>query len=101
MAKNLILLGLPGAGKGTEADLIVKDYPLVHISTGDIFRANLANDTDLGQKARAFMDAGDLVPDEITNAMVADRLEKDDVEAGFMLDGYPRNEAQAIFLDQY
>ncbi|MFT9031536.1 MAG: adenylate kinase [Leuconostoc pseudomesenteroides] len=102
MAKNLILLGLPGAGKGTQADFIVKDYPVVHISTGDIFRTNLANNTELGQKAREFMDAGDLVPDEITNAMVADRLSQSDVEeSGFMLDGYPRNEAQAEFLDSY
>ena len=102
MAKNLILLGLPGAGKGTQADLIVKDYPTVHISTGDIFRANLANDTELGKQAREYMDAGNLVPDEITNAMVADRLSQADVQAaGFMLDGYPRNEAQAAFLDKY
>lgn len=101
MAKNLILLGLPGAGKGTQADFIVKDYSIVHISTGDIFRANLAENTELGQEARQFMDAGDLVPDEITNAMVADRLNQQDVETGFMLDGYPRNEAQAVFLDKY
>ncbi|WP_220741041.1 adenylate kinase [Leuconostoc miyukkimchii] len=102
MAKNLILLGLPGAGKGTQADFIVKDYATVHISTGDIFRANLTNNTDLGKKAREYMDAGDLVPDEITNAMVADRLSQADVEKdGFMLDGYPRNEAQAEFLDNY
>lgn len=102
MAKNLILLGLPGAGKGTQADFIVKDYPNVHISTGDIFRANLSNDTELGKKAREYMDAGNLVPDEITNAMVADRLSQADVEEnGFMLDGYPRNEAQAEFLDNY
>ena len=102
MANNLILLGLPGAGKGTQAEFIVKDYPTVHISTGDIFRANLANDTSLGKQAREYMDAGNLVPDEITNAMVADRLNQDDVQAnGFMLDGYPRNEAQAEFLDHY
>lgn len=102
MVMNLILLGLPGAGKGTQADLIVKDYPIVHISTGDIFRANLAQKTELGEKARAYMDAGNLVPDEITNAMVADRLEQADVQAnGFMLDGYPRNQEQARFLDDY
>ena len=102
MANNLILLRLPGAGKGTQAEFIVKDYPTVHISTGDIFRANLANDTSLGKQAREYMDAGNLVPDEITNAMVADRLNQDDVQAnGFMLDGYPRNEAQAEFLDHY
>ena len=74
MVKNLILLGLPGAGKGTQADFIVKDYAMVHISTGDIFRANLTNNTELGERAREYMDAGNLVPDEITNAMVADRL---------------------------
>ncbi|MEX0381436.1 adenylate kinase [Leuconostoc sp. MS02] len=102
MVKNLILLGLPGAGKGTQADFIVKDYATVHISTGDIFRANLTNDTELGKQAREYMDAGNLVPDEITNAMVADRLSQVDVESdGFMLDGYPRNEAQAAFLDNY
>ncbi|CAH1856166.1 adenylate kinase [Convivina praedatoris] len=102
MAINLILLGLPGAGKGTQGDLIVKDYPVVHISTGDIFRANLAQNTELGEQARSYMDAGNLVPDEITNAMVADRLGQADVqEHGFMLDGYPRNEDQARFLDQY
>lgn len=102
MIKNLILLGLPGAGKGTQADFIVKDYAMVHISTGDIFRANLTNNTELGERAREYMDAGNLVPDEITNAMVADRLSQADVETdGFMLDGYPRNEAQAEFLDDY
>ncbi|AEJ31162.1 adenylate kinase [Leuconostoc sp. C2] len=102
MTKNLILLGLPGAGKGTQADFIVKDYPNVHISTGDIFRANLTDNTELGQKARTYMDAGNLVPDEVTNAMVAERLSQADVKAaGFMLDGYPRNEAQAEFLDSY
>ncbi|MBS9336788.1 adenylate kinase [Fructobacillus papyrifericola] len=102
MTKNLILLGLPGAGKGTQAEKIVADYPMVHISTGDIFRANLRDNTPLGEKARAYMDAGNLVPDEITNAMVADRLTKEDVvENGFMLDGYPRNEDQAKFLDQF
>jgi len=102
MVKNLILLGLPGAGKGTQADFIVKDYATVHISTGDIFRANLTNNTELGERAREYMDAGNLVPDEITNAMVADRLSQADVETdGFMLDGYPRNEAQAEFLDDY
>lgn len=102
MTKNLILLGLPGAGKGTQAEKIVADYPMVHISTGDIFRANLKENTPLGEKARSFMDSGNLVPDEITNAMVADRLNQDDVLSnGFMLDGYPRNEDQAKFLDQF
>ncbi|CAK1226318.1 MULTISPECIES: adenylate kinase [Fructobacillus] len=102
MTKNLILLGLPGAGKGTQAEKIIADYPMVHISTGDIFRANMKEETELGQKAKAFMDAGNLVPDEITNAMVADRLSQPDVvENGFMLDGYPRNEEQAKFLDQF
>ncbi|MCO0832553.1 adenylate kinase [Fructobacillus sp. W13] len=102
MTKNLILLGLPGAGKGTQAEKIVADYPMVHISTGDIFRANLKENTPLGEKARSFIDSGNLVPDEITNAMVADRLNQDDVLSnGFMLDGYPRNEDQAKFLDQF
>jgi adenylate kinase len=101
MAKNLILLGLPGAGKGTQAETIVANYKLAHISTGDIFRANMANNTELGQKAKAFMDAGDLVPDEVTNAMVADRLSQPDVANGFILDGYPRNLEQAAFLDEF
>lgn len=101
MAKNLVLLGLPGAGKGTQADLIIRDYHLAHISTGDIFRANLANKTELGEQARKYMDAGNLVPDEITNAMVADRLSQDDTKDGFILDGYPRNTEQAKFLDEF
>ncbi|MDF7637737.1 adenylate kinase [Leuconostocaceae bacterium ESL0958] len=102
MTTNVILLGLPGAGKGTQAEKIVADYPMVHISTGDIFRANLKDQTALGEKARQYMDAGNLVPDEITNAMVADRLTQADVVAnGFMLDGYPRNQDQAKFLDEF
>lgn len=103
MSKNLLLLGLPGVGKGTNAVLMAKDFNLPHISTGDIFRSAMANQTELGIKAKQYMDAGDLVPDEITNGIVAERLaEKDVLDAdGFILDGYPRNTDQADFLNNF
>lgn len=100
MSMNLMLLGLPGVGKGTQAAKIVEQYNLPHISTGDMFRAAMANETELGLKAKAFMDAGDLVPDEVTNGIVAERLAEQDTEKGFILDGFPRNLDQAHALDE-
>lgn len=98
---NLIILGLPGAGKGTQSDFIVKKYGLIHLSTGDIFRNNIRNGTTLGIKAKAYMDAGIYVPDEITNNLVAARLQQPDIKTtDFILDGYPRTIDQANFLDQ-
>ena len=95
---RLLLVGPPGAGKGTQAQFLAAHYSIPHISTGDIFRANLKAGTDLGNQAKAFMDRGELVPDSITNDMVKDRLTHDDVANGFLLDGYPRNVAQADVL---
>lgn len=95
---DLILLGLPGAGKGTQAEYITKAYDVPHISTGDIFRAAVKNETSLGLEAKKYMDAGDLVPDELTNDIVKERLQEDDVKNGFLLDGYPRtlNQSEAL-----
>ncbi len=95
---RLVLVGPPGAGKGTQAQFLAAHYSIPHISTGDIFRANLKANTPLGQEAKAFMDRGELVPDSVTNAMVKDRLQLDDVANGFLLDGFPRNVAQAEVL---
>ncbi len=95
---DLILLGLPGAGKGTQAERIVKEYDIPHISTGDMFRAALKNETPLGLEAKKYMDAGDLVPDEVTNNIVRERLQEDDVKDGFLLDGYPRTLVQSEAL---
>ena len=95
---RLLLVGPPGAGKGTQAQFLAAHYSIPHISTGDIFRANLKAGTDLGNQAKAFMDRGELVPDSVTNDMVKDRLTHDDVANGFLLDGYPRNVAQADVL---
>jgi adenylate kinase len=92
---RVVLLGPPGAGKGTQAQIIAKELSVPAISTGDIFRANVSGQTDLGQQAKAYMDAGDLVPDEITVAMVTDRLAEPDAADGFLLDGFPRTIAQA------
>jgi adenylate kinase len=92
---NIVLLGPPGAGKGTQAELIVKKYGIPQISTGDIFRANIKNGTELGKKAKEYMDKGELVPDELVVDLVNDRLEKDDCKDGFMLDGFPRTVFQA------
>lgn len=97
---RLVLVGPPGAGKGTQAQFIASHLSVPKISTGDIFRANVTQGTRLGHEAKKFMDAGDLVPDEITIAMVRDRLDEDDARDGFLLDGFPRNEAQAEVLDQ-
>lgn len=96
---RLILLGPPGAGKGTQAANIVSKYNLPHISTGDIFRANIKQGTDLGQRAKAYMDKGELVPDSLVVELVEDRLAKDDTQVGFMLDGFPRTINQAEALD--
>jgi adenylate kinase len=92
-------MGLPGAGKGTQAERIVKEYGVPHISTGDMFRAAMKNETDLGLKAKSFMDAGELVPDEVTIGIVRDRLAEDDCKNGFLLDGFPRTVAQAEALE--
>lgn len=96
---NLLIMGLPGAGKGTQAVKIVEKFGLVHISTGDMFRAAIANQTELGLLAKSYMDKGDLVPDEVTNGIVKERLAQEDVkEKGFLLDGYPRTLEQAEVL---
>ena len=95
---RLLLVGPPGAGKGTQAQFLAAHYSIPHISTGDIFRANLKAGTDLGNQAKSFMDRGELVPDSVTNEMVKDRLTHDDVANGFLLDGFPRNVAQAEVL---
>src|SRR5699024_7239679 len=95
---DLILLGLPGAGKGTQAEYLVQEYNIPHISTGDIFRAATKNETPLGLEAKKYMDAGELVPDEVTNNIVKERLQEEDVKDGFLLDGYPRtlNQSEAL-----
>jgi len=96
---RLILLGPVGSGKGTQAGLISARFGLPHISTGEIFRTNIKNNTELGKKAKAYIDNGELVPEELTNNLVADRLAQEDCKNGFILDGYPRNIAQAKFLE--
>ena len=95
---RLILLGPPGAGKGTQASSIVSEYGITHISTGDIFRHNIKNETELGKKVKSYLDNGQLVPDELTIDLVWDRLSKDDCKNGFLLDGFPRtiNQAEAL-----
>ncbi|GBL28390.1 adenylate kinase [Actinomycetota bacterium] len=95
---RLVLVGPPGAGKGTQAQFLAAHYSIPHISTGDIFRANLRAGTPLGVQAQSFMDRGELVADSVTNEMVKDRLTHDDVAKGFLLDGFPRNVAQAEVL---
>lgn len=98
---NMILLGPPGAGKGTQAERLVEDYGLVHLSTGDMLRDAVATETELGQKAQGYMDAGDLVPDELVIDIVKDRLDAEDVrENGVLLDGFPRTIPQAEALDE-
>jgi len=96
---KLIFLGPPGAGKGTQAEIISQKLSIPHISTGDIFRQNIKNKTELGLRAEEIINKGDLVPDDITNAMVQDRLNKEDCTKGYILDGYPRTIPQAEFLD--
>lgn len=97
---NLVLFGAPGAGKGTQAKFIVDKYGIPQISTGDILRVAVANKTKLGLEAKKFMAAGQLVPDEIVNGLVAERLAEKDCEKGFIMDGFPRNVAQAKVLDE-
>jgi adenylate kinase len=96
---RLVLVGPPGAGKGTQAEFIAEFFSIPKISTGDIFRTNVSGGTELGRLAKKYMDAGDLVPDEVTNAMVRDRLDEPDCANGFLLDGFPRNVSQAYELD--
>jgi adenylate kinase len=96
---RLVLVGPPGAGKGTQAKYLAKHFAIPQISTGDIFRANVAEQTELGQEAKRYMDAGDLVPDEVTIGMVRERLGQDDATGGFLLDGFPRNVRQAEALN--
>ncbi|APB32137.1 MULTISPECIES: adenylate kinase [Vagococcus] len=96
---NLILMGLPGAGKGTQAERIVDVYEIPHISTGDMFREAMKNETPLGKEAKSYIDKGELVPDSVTNGIVKDRLSQADTEKGFLLDGFPRTLAQAEELD--
>lgn len=100
MAMNLMLMGLPGAGKGTQAERIVDEYKIPHISTGDIFRAAMKNETPMGLEAKNYINKGELVPDEVTNGIVKERLTQDDTNVGFLLDGFPRNMAQAEALTE-
>ena len=95
---KIVMLGAPGAGKGTQAQMIAEKFGLPHISTGDIFRANIKNGTELGKKAKAFMDAGQLVPDELTVELLLDRVKADDCAKGYVLDGFPRTIPQAQVL---
>ncbi|WP_428342234.1 adenylate kinase [Mycobacterium sp.] len=95
---RVVLLGPPGAGKGTQAVKLAEKLELPHLSTGDLFRENIRNGTELGLKAKSYLDAGDLVPSELTNELVDDRLSNPDADAGFILDGYPRSVAQAKAL---
>ena len=95
---RLVLVGPPGAGKGTQAAVLGEQLAVPHISTGDLFRANIGNSTPLGQKAKSYIDAGELVPDEVTNEMVRERLAEPDAQKGFLLDGFPRTTPQADVL---
>lgn len=97
---KIIMLGAPGAGKGTQAKMIAKEYGIPHISTGDIFRANIKEGTELGKEAKTYMDAGQLVPDELTVKILLDRVAKDDCKNGYVLDGFPRTIPQAEVLDE-
>lgn len=98
---RLLLIGPPGAGKGTQAVRLAETFGIPAISTGDIFRSNVKNQTELGQKAKAYMDAGDNVPDSLTNALIRDRLAEADAQNGFLLDGYPRTTDQVRELDEF
>lgn len=96
---RIVLVGPPGAGKGTQAALLAQNLSIPHVSTGDLFRANISKGTELGRQAKAYMEAGNLVPDEVTVGMAWDRMEQPDARGGFLLDGFPRNVAQAVSLD--
>ncbi len=98
---RIVLVGPPGAGKGTQAAYLAEKLSIPHISTGDLFRANISQGTPLGKQAQEYMRAGQLVPDEVTIAMAKDRLEQPDAQSGFLLDGFPRNQVQAEALDAY
>jgi adenylate kinase len=100
MAKYIVLLGPPGAGKGTQAQIVAEKYGLVHVSSGDLFRENLKQETDLGKLAQTYMKRGELVPDDVTIAMVRDRLSRPDCRNGALLDGFPRTPAQAEALSR-
>jgi len=97
---NIILFGPPGAGKGTQSSKLIEKYGLVHLSTGDVFRYNIKNQTELGILAKSYIDKGQLVPDEVTNRMVRDFIERNDNDQGFIFDGYPRTTAQGENLEQ-
>lgn len=97
---NLLIIGAPGAGKGTMSELILNRYALVHVSTGDMLRATVKNGTPVGMKAQGYMNRGELVPDEVIHDIIVERLSQDDIDAGFLFDGYPRTENQAIDLDE-
>ncbi|WP_310378439.1 adenylate kinase [Flavobacterium sp.] len=98
---NIVLFGKPGAGKGTQAEFLKSKYNLTHLSTGDIFRFNIKNETDLGKLAKSYMDKGDLVPDEVTIKMLEDTVDKNPDTKGFLFDGFPRTLAQAVALDAF
>ena len=98
---NIVLFGKPGAGKGTQAEFLKEKYNLTHLSTGDIFRYNIMNNTELGELAKTFMDKGDLVPDEVTIQMLQSEVDRNPQSAGFLFDGFPRTLAQANALDQF
>jgi len=98
---NIVLFGKPGAGKGTQAEFLKEKYNLTHLSTGDIFRFNIKNNTELGQLAKTYMDKGDLVPDEVTIQMLQNEVDKNPQSAGFLFDGFPRTLAQATALDHF
>ncbi|MFF1559036.1 adenylate kinase [Streptomyces sp. NPDC058279] len=97
---RIVLVGPPGAGKGTQAAFLAKNLSIPHISTGDLFRANISQGTELGKSAKSYMDAGELVPDSVTIGMAKDRMEQPDAANGFLLDGFPRNLSQAEALDE-
>jgi|SRR5699024_4569375 len=97
---NIVIMGLPGAGKGTQASEIIKKYPIPHISTGDMFRLAIKNETPLGNEAKSYMDRGELVPDEVTVGIVKERLSESDAKDGFLLDGFPRTVQQAEALNE-